>query len=57
MCIRRETEHESFALKFSEKSFKNTLKFFLGTVDIVSVRTKTLSDGERKNPREQTSKS
>lgn len=33
----------TYALKFSEKSFKNTLKFFSGIVDIVSVRTKTLS--------------
>ncbi len=29
--------------KFSEKTFKTPLKFFLGTVDIVSVRTKNLS--------------
>ena len=36
----------TFALKFSEKSFQKGIKFFLGTVDIVSVRTKTLSARE-----------
>lgn len=35
--------NRTFILNFSEKSFKKGLKFFLGTVDIVSVRTKTLS--------------
>ena len=41
----------TFLLKFSEKSFKKGIKFFLGTADIVSVRTKTLSArGARRIP-------
>ncbi len=40
----------SFWKKFSEKTFFHTLKFLSGTADIVSVRTKNLSDGEQDSP-------
>ena len=36
--------------KFSEKTFFHTLKFLSGTADIVSVRTKHLSDGKHDFP-------
>ena len=39
-----------FIRKFSEKTFFHTLKFLSGTADIVSVRTKNLSDGEQDSP-------
>ena len=40
--------HGTFVLKFSEKSFKKSLKFLSGNADIVGVRTKHLSARETK---------